>query len=228
MKFRMKAVVTAACIVVAAGLTRPAHAGSYEDFFFAVSRDYAPAIKSLVQRGFDPNTVDPQGQLGINIALQDGELKAADAIASSPGFNVNARNSAGETALMMAALAGRLEWVKRLVDQGAALHQPGWSPIHYGAAGPEPEVVRYLLDKGAPIDALSLNGTTPLMMAAQYGAIDGATLLLARGANPTLRNSQGFTATDFAERADRDRLARAIDAAVAKVEKTEKTEKVTN
>ncbi|CAN5356997.1 ankyrin repeat domain-containing protein [soil metagenome] len=214
---RSKAAMLIASAVMSMAIF-PAHAGSYEDFFIAVGRDYAPAVRDLIQRGFDPNAADPKGQLGIIMALQDGELKAADAIASSPGFKVDARNASGETALMMAALTGRLEWVKRLLKQGASVHQEGWSPIHYAAAGPEPEVIAYLLDKGAPLNAPSPNGTTPLMMASQYGAIDGATLLLQRGADPTLRNSQGWTATDFAQRADRDRLARAIDAAVAKAE----------
>lgn len=205
------------CALLAA-VAQPARAGSYEDFFFYVSRDYPKGIKELVARGFDSNSPDTKGQLGIILALQEGELQAADAIASSPGFKVNARNAAGETALMMAAMHGRLDWVKRLLAMGAPIDQPGWSPILYAAAGPDVAVVRYLLDKGAPLDGLSPNGTTPLMMAAQYGAIDSATLLLERGADPLLRNQQGWTATDFAEKAGRDFLARAIDDAAAKAE----------
>jgi ankyrin repeat protein len=53
------------------------------------------------------------------------------------------------------------------------------------------------------------------MMAAGYGAIDGADLLLRLGANPTLRNDAGLTATDFARRAGRDSLVERIESAVA-------------
>jgi ankyrin repeat protein len=210
--------VLAAGVAAVLSLASVAKAGAYEDFFFYVTRDYPSGIKELVAKGFDPNSPDPQGQLGIVIALQEGELKAADAIASSPGFKVNAKNASGETALMMAAIQGNLDWVKRLLAMGADIDQPGWSPVLYAASGPNPEVLKFLLDKGAPLNGVSANGTTPLMMAAQYGAIDGATLLLQRGADPTLRNAQGWTATDFAQRADRDRLAKAIDAASAKAE----------
>jgi ankyrin repeat protein len=193
-----------------------AMAGSYEDFFSAIDRDDGRSITALLQRGFDPNSLDSKGQLGIVLALQDGGLNAADALMSSPAFKVDTHNSDGETALMIAALKGRLDICKRLLAMGATVQQPGWSPLHYAASGPDPEVVALILSKGAPIDALSPNGSTPLMMAAQYGSIDGAILLLTRGADPTLRNAAGWTAADFAQQADRDRLAQMIDDAAAR------------
>ena len=47
----------------------PAVAGSYEDFFVAIQRDDAATITTLLQRGFDPNTRDPRGQVGLMLAL---------------------------------------------------------------------------------------------------------------------------------------------------------------
>ena len=73
------------------------------------------------------------------------------------------------------------------------MHQDGWSPLHYAAAGPEPKIVAMLLDRGAPIDARSPNQTTPLMMAAGYGAEANVDLLLARGADKRLRNDVVWT-----------------------------------
>jgi len=109
--------------------------------------------------------------------------------------------------VMMAALRGNLDWTKRLLERGARLNKPGWTPLHYAATGPEASVVAMLLERGAAIEATSPNGTTPLMMAARYGTEDAVNLLLARGAKLEAQNVQGLNAAEFARLAGRDRLA---------------------
>ena len=69
-----------------------------------------------------------------------------------------------------------------------------------------------LLDKHAYIDAASPNGSTPLMMAAHYGTPSAVKLLLEAGADPLLRNEQGLSAIDFAQRANRADSAEIIAA----------------
>lgn len=197
-------------LIVALGISS-AFAGSYEDFFSAIERDDGTAVRNLLQRGFDPNSRDPQGQTGLFLALQGGSLKAAEPLVADRGLDVDALNASGETALMMAALKGRLDWVRRLLDRGAQVDKSGWTPLHYAATGPEPAVVALLLDRGAKIDAGSPNRSTPLMMAAQYGNPASVDLLLARGADPRLKNDQGLTAADFARRADRQALAARLE-----------------
>ena len=64
-----------------------------------------------------------------------------------------------------------------------------------------------LLDHGAAIDALSPNGSTPIMMAASYGPEASVELLVARGADLKRKNDLGLTASDFAARAGRQSLA---------------------
>ena len=81
------------------------------------------------------------------------------------------------------------------------------TPLHYAASGSSTELVALLLKEGALIDARSPNGTTPLMMAARYGAIDSADLLLKGGADAALVNERGMTAADFVAGAGREALA---------------------
>jgi ankyrin repeat protein len=188
------------------------NAGSYEDFFIAIQRDDARAVDRLLARGFDPNTRSPKGQPGLTLALQQQSLAVADRIAGHPALEVDARNEAGESALMMAALKGDLAWVQRLLGRGATVQHDGWSPILYAATGPETKTVALLLDRGAALDALAPNRTTPLMMAARYGPESSVDLLLARGANPKLRNDHGMTAADFARAGGRESLAARLDA----------------
>jgi hypothetical protein len=71
-----------------------------------------------------------------------------------------------------------------LIARGARINKAGWTPLHYAAAGPSLEAVELLLAHGAALEAVAPNGNTPLMMAAGYGAIDSARLLLRRGPMP--------------------------------------------
>ena len=182
-------------------------AGSYEDFFSAITRDDRSGVESLLERGFDPNSRDASGQTGLFLALRGESLKAAEALLQRPGLDVNARNTAGESALMMAALRGQTAQVQALLKRGAAVNQPGWTPLHYAATGPQPALVKLLLDQGAAVDADSPNRSTPLMMAARYGAEPSVDLLLARGADAKRRNEQGLSAADFARQGGRAALA---------------------
>lgn len=187
-------------------------AGSYEDYFRAINADDARAVSGLLGRGFDPNSPDERGQVGLYLALRDGALKVAATLLAHPDLKVDAVNAADETPLMMAALRGNLDWTQRLLDRGAQVNRTGWTPLHYAASGPEPKLLTLLLDRGALIDAASPNRTTPLMMAARYGAPGGAEVLLARGANPRARNDLGLTAADFARQGNREALATRLQA----------------
>lgn len=188
-----------------------AHAGAYEDFFSALQNDNARVVRGLLERGFDPNTRDPKGQVGLYVALRAESFETVQALWAHPELDVNALNDAGETPLMMAALRGSEEWTKKLLARGAQVHKAGWSPVHYAATGPQPAVLRVLLDAGAPIDARSPNGTTPLMMAARYGSEASVDLLLARGADVRARNDAGATAAEFARMDGRVRLAARLE-----------------
>lgn len=199
-------------LILAVGFSS-AHAGSYEDFFIAIRNDNAGTVTDLLRRGFDPNSRDGKGQPGLTVAMQEQSLKAARVLLAQPALDVNALNQAGESALMMAALKGNLAGLELLLARGARISQPGWSAIHYAATGPEPQVVTLLIDRGADMNAVSPNGTTPLMMAAQYGPEDSVKILLARGADARARNQRDLRAADFARQAGRDSLARTLEQA---------------
>lgn len=185
----------------------PAIAGSYDDFFTAIKRDHRHTVEGLLQRGFDPNTVNEDGQPGIVVALLIESYEVAEALASSDGLQLEAVNRSGETALMMASLRGQARIVQQLLQRGAAVNRVGWSPLHYAATAPDEAPMKLLLARGAAVDARSPNGTTPLMMAADYGPSACVDLLLAAGARVDLKNDLGLTAVDFARQRGRDRLA---------------------
>ncbi len=194
-----------------------AHAGAYEDFFVAILRDDPNAIAALLRRGFDPNTRDPKGQVGLAIALHNGSMKAFAALLASRTVNVEARNAEDESPLMLAALKGNVDAVKALIARNADVNKTGWAPLHYAASAgsaQHTQIIALLLENYAYIDATSPNGTTPLMMAAHYGSTASVQLLLDEGADPTLKNQLGLTAADFAMRVSRTESAAKIAEAI--------------
>lgn len=183
------------------------------EFFRAVNVDNERTVKALLERGFDPNTPNPQGQVGLYLAFRDASPGVAALLIAHPKTRIDAVNAADETPLMMAALRGQLDAARQLLDRGAALNRPGWTPLHYAASGPETRMVALLLERGAQIEALSPNRSTPLMMASRYGPESSVDLLLARGASLAARNDAGLGAADFAELAGRESLVARLRAA---------------
>lgn len=176
-----------------------AQAGSYEDFFRAIKRDDAGVITQLISRGFDPNTPDPFGQLGLINALGEPAPKVIQALVNSSKIKLNILNAKGESPLMMAAIKGDVTAAQQMIKKGADVNKTGWAPLHYAASGGDARVIKLLLDNHAYIDAESPNGTTPLMMASMYGSSEAVQLLLAEGADVSLKNKLGATALQFAK-----------------------------
>lgn len=191
-----------------------AQAGSYEDWFQAVALDNPSTVRELLQRGFDPNALDPAGLHGLFLAAREGAVKVANVLAAWPKTQVEWRNRNDESPLMMAALKGHTELARQLIDRGADVNKTGWTPLHYAATNGHLEIIALLLEHHAYIDAESPNKTTPLMMAAHYGTPAAVKLLLESGADPALRNELGLNAIDFAQRGNRPDAAQLIAAAI--------------
>lgn len=194
-------------------------AGDFEDYSRALVSDNASVMINLIFKGFDPNTLDSRGRPGLVSALHQDALKVFDVLLKSPGVKVNLASRQNETALMMACIKGHLDLAKQLIERGADVNREGWAPLHYAASADTPQtlaIAKLLLDENAYIDAASPNGTTPLMLAAQYSSEAVVDLLLKEGADLSLRNQRGFTAVDFARLVDRqymvDHLSKALAA----------------
>ncbi len=190
------------------------HAGSYEDYFGAIRSDNAGAIEKLLQRGFDPNTLDPNKQHGLYLALREPSPKAAKLLINWPKTDLNIANEVGETPLMMAVIKGHTELAAAMLAKDADVNKTGWTPLHYAATTGNNQIITMLLEKHAYIDAESPNGSTPLMLAAMYGSATAVKLLLDGGADPLLKNQIGMTAIDFAEKAERKEVVDMIATAV--------------
>ncbi len=171
-----------------------------EDFWLELRRDNEGAVQTWLLRGVDSNAAHPQYGPAIVYAARERSWKSLRMLAQLTGTRVDAPNPLGETALMLAALHGELNAVKLLIARGAEVNREGWTPLHYAASGGHVEIVRYLLEQSAYIDAQSPNRTTPLMMAARQQHTSTVKLLIEEGADPTPRNEAGLDAAAYMQR----------------------------
>lgn len=210
----MTLVLRSAALVCWLWCSAHAVAGSYDDFFRAIEKDNANAAHKVLARGFDPNTVNPQGVPALLAAIRAPAPKIARLLAQHPKTKVELRNIHDESALMLAALAGDVELCRVLINRDADVNKTGWTPLHYAASKSQLAVIALLLEHYAYIDAASPNGTTPLMMAAMYGNSPTVQALLQAGADPLITNLLGLSALDFAKKADQPESAALIAASV--------------
>lgn len=187
-----------------------AQAAPIDDLVLAAELDRGRQVLGLLLKVVDPNGLDDRGRSPLQMALREGSMQALEQLLKDPRLDVNTPNANGETPLMLAAIKGQLTAVQLLVKRGARINKEGWSPLHYACSGPDEGVSAWLLAQGAELDARSPNGSTPLMLASRYGAMDLAEALLAAGADPTLRNDQGLSPLEFAQAAGRNKLVQTL------------------
>ena len=173
-------------------------AGAFDDFFKAIVFDQVPVVGNLIYRGMDPNTPTEKGEPALVFAVRSGAPKTVAYLLKQPGIQIDATNMADETALMLAANANDLASANLLIEAGASVNRPKWTPLHYAASKGYTGMMRLLIENDAYVDAESPNGTTPLMMAAYYSSPNAVKLMLEEGADPLLKNQDGQTAIDMA------------------------------
>lgn len=175
-------------------------ADTAKDFFIAVKNDRVGAVKEMLAEGFDPNTQEQErGDTPLIMAMRENSLDVMEILLADKRTKLDTEAFNGDNALMIAAFNGNEKAVKALLDHGAKVNKDGWSPLHYAAANGNEKIVKMLLDKDAFVDAVSPNATTPMMMAARGGHIYAVKLIYDAGADPTIKNQRGYTASDFAK-----------------------------
>ncbi len=172
---------------------------TYDDLVHGAQLGDVATIRPLLARGASVDTSDGEGNTLLMLAARDGH-EALVKLLIDYRAKLNARNAAGDTALALAALRGQRKIVEILVGAGASQTVPGWPPLVYAAFGGHSEIVTYLLENGADIDASSEGGMTALMAAARNGHLAVARSLMAAGADVARRTDRGDNALDIAQR----------------------------
>ncbi|MCW5605094.1 MAG: ankyrin repeat domain-containing protein [Burkholderiales bacterium] len=196
----------------------------------AIVSDQVGSVRAAVEAGMNPNQPIPapgyqEGAPLLAIAARAAALDVMRYLISA-GANVNFATSVGETPLMLASFFydedrersssshERYERaVRLLVDAGASLeNEPyNYTPLAYAAYQGHNRVVRFLIERGARVDANAENGIsyvpTPLMMAAMQGHRETVQWLLRAGADARIRALHGHTAAELATKYNHTNLA---------------------
>jgi palmitoyltransferase ZDHHC13/17 len=97
---------------------------------------------------------------------------------------------------------GAIARVKELVENGWDVNKPDQETVtllHWAAINNRKEIIKYLLEKGACVDAIGgeLNAS-PLHWATRQGHLSAIVLLLSAGADPSLRDAEGCSCIHLA------------------------------
>ncbi|KAK3995350.1 ankyrin repeat-containing domain protein [Cladorrhinum sp. PSN332] len=109
-------------------------------------------------------------------AVFGGNFKVTECLVFH-GADMNARNSAGRTPLMLASTAGgRADIVRLLLEYAADLelrdYEKGWTPLFFAAAGGNRNIVNLLLRAGAERTAVDMESRKPEDLARELGHDD--------------------------------------------------------
>ncbi len=204
--------------------------------WFAQNR-YAPAGSALLSAWLDepelyvgvsqdwlPDGRDLEAQMEIALRKCAGGPPAVEAERSRRAA-LQAREELGLDAaeatrlLRKAAWAGDLEAVQRYATAGGAIGTaedelvgPPWRfPLHAAAQQGHTAVVRWLVARGAWVDAPDGDRYTPLLIAVDHGRVDAVAALVELGASVERRAADGSTPLSAAGRhADREALLAAL------------------
>ncbi len=201
MKLSIKLYLSLAiCLLGFSGLIYGQTEDQITSFTKAAKFDDISVVKSLINAGLSPNTLDPKGNPMLFLAVKENSSKVIDYLTNLPGIEISLANQSGETPLMIASIDGNLPVVKYLVlSKKANLNNPGWTPLQYACTKGHLEVAQFLVANGAKVNALSPNNSTALMMSVMSGNEYLVKYLLDNGADLKIRNQQGLTAIDFAD-----------------------------
>eukprot|EP00735_Rhodelphis_limneticus_P007815 TRINITY_DN2046_c0_g1::TRINITY_DN2046_c0_g1_i1::g.21800::m.21800 TRINITY_DN2046_c0_g1::TRINITY_DN2046_c0_g1_i1::g.21800 ORF type:complete len:2204 (-),score=806.58,sp/P16157/ANK1_HUMAN/28.42/7e-14,sp/P16157/ANK1_HUMAN/28.93/5e-11,sp/P16157/ANK1_HUMAN/31.16/1e-10,sp/P16157/ANK1_HUMAN/29.83/1e-10,sp/P16157/ANK1_HUMAN/26.51/1e-08,Ank_2/PF12796.2/1.7e-09,Ank_2/PF12796.2/3.9e-15,Ank_2/PF12796.2/3.8e-11,PH/PF00169.24/8.1e-13,PH/PF00169.24/2.1e-14,Ank/PF00023.25/8.8e+03,Ank/PF00023.25/12,Ank/PF00023.25 len=104
------------------------------------------------------------------------------------GMDVNATNSEGLNSLQLAVRAGNVKTAEALIKGKARVHASypvGQSPLELAATHNQPEVIKLLVQYGAPLTGYP-SGSHPLQIAAQLGNDKAAQALIEAGTSITV------------------------------------------
>ena len=174
--------------------------------YFAAEGGRASVAQRLIEHGADVKLTGRSGISPVAAAAYAGNDTIVEALLAN-GADERVPDETGKPPIVYAAAAARFDVVERLLARQVDINAryPNELTLLMWAAGADEKaeemqaikVVEYLLDAGAHIDDRDDRGRTALMIAAEGGHGQIANVLLARGADPALKDKTGKRAADL-------------------------------
>jgi ankyrin repeat protein len=174
--------------------------------YFAAEGSHISIAQRLIERGADVKLTGRSGISPVAAASYAGNDVIVEALLAH-GADERADDETGKPPIIYAAAGARFDIVKRLLARNIDVNARYSNDLTLlmWASGPDekaPEtqavkIISYLLDAGAHIDDRDNRGRTALMIAAEGGHEDIVNLLVARGADASLKDKAGKRAADL-------------------------------
>ncbi|VTR99546.1 ankyrin repeat domain-containing protein [Tuwongella immobilis] len=170
--------------------------------YAAIMEGRIDEVLVILSTGVSPDAaLTPDGKTPLMCAAEFGQVEAAAAIVKS-GADVNRLSVAGLSALCEAGRNGSdeaIEIIRMLINAGADVEGGGPSSPLMCASADSVAGMEVLLDANANPNAIRPKRGTPLHVCTEYNNYLGVRLLLAHGADSSIRNSStGQTALEEA------------------------------
>jgi ankyrin repeat protein len=170
------------------------NSGGYTALMAAAKNGQVDVVNKLLEQ---KTNVDVQGYNGLTalmLAAENNQLSIVKALLAK-NADPNLQDNNGWTALMKAVYRGHTDCVVAIADRSRQEVNRG---LLIAALMGRKETAKALLDRGAEIDSRAEDGRTPLMLAASKGDADLVSFLLQAGADPSLTDKSGATAVSLA------------------------------
>jgi len=207
--------------------------GAQTALMWAVAEHHSAVIEELVRGGADVRAGSKTGFTALMFAAQQGDANAIRILIGAGAKPNDAQPKSALTPLIIASAMGHAEAVAALLDNGAdpnAMDGRGYTSLHlvvrdsdYGidlkSKDAIVKIVRALLAHGAnpnvrlkqqkphkTVTEVTLQGATPLLLAAEVNNLDAVKALLESGADPSIPTEKGTTPLILAAGAGTDVL----------------------
>ena len=137
--------------------------------------------------------------------VQSGKMEGAEKInamlefMATPEFDINQAHQMYGTPLCFATLYGTYDTMLIILERRPDIENDGFgqSILKHAIMTQDAMKVNLLIERGANVNQ-NLNGTRPLMVAAEFSTLEIVQMLLSAGANVHAFNNEGRYAIDFA------------------------------